>query len=101
MPPKTQELMGLLKIVEDAGRAGELSQDACRNLSRWLKEPQYAAYRDDLAALLTARNFQRRPVLRSLGEGGSNPAPRQARGLELVETASWIATARLAHLAMT
>lgn len=57
MSSKTQELLGVLLAVDEATRAGELSQDACKNLTRWLKEPQYAAYRDDLAALVTDRNF--------------------------------------------
>lgn len=59
MASKTQELLGVLLAVDDAARAGDLSNDACKNLTRWLKEPQYAAYREDLAALVNARNFER------------------------------------------
>ncbi|MBL8851090.1 MAG: phospho-sugar mutase [Planctomycetaceae bacterium] len=59
MPPKPETLLDLLKAVEEAAQSGELSADAARNLSRWLKEPQYAKYHDDLAALVAARNFKK------------------------------------------
>lgn len=59
MQPPAQNLMQLLETVNEAGAAGALSSEACRNLARWLKEPAYAKYRDELAALVAARDFAR------------------------------------------
>lgn len=58
MPPRTENLLDVLQAVDEAGRAGALSAEACRNLSRWLREPQYAPYRDELAALVRRGDFK-------------------------------------------
>lgn len=59
MPPKAENLLELLQIVNEAASAGQLSASAQQNLTRWLKEPQYAKYREELAALVLARDFKR------------------------------------------
>jgi phosphoglucomutase len=59
MPPKAENLLETLRTIDEAGAAGQLSEPARRNLTRWLKEPQYAKYRDELTSLVAAGEFKR------------------------------------------
>lgn len=59
MPPKAENLLEILRKVEDSGTAGQLSESARGNLTRWLNEPQYARYRNEISALVLAGEFKR------------------------------------------
>lgn len=42
----------LTRAIKDAQGRGELSSEAVANLTKWLEQPQYAAFRDEIAGLV-------------------------------------------------
>ncbi|HUS58085.1 MAG TPA: phospho-sugar mutase [Planctomycetota bacterium] len=52
-----QENDSVLAEVEDAQKRGRLSSEALGNLRKWLTEPQYAGFRDEIARLVKAGNW--------------------------------------------
>jgi phosphoglucomutase/phosphomannomutase len=52
-----QRLMNAFASVDNAATAGRLTSDAGRNILRWLKEPQYSTYREQILELVDAGNF--------------------------------------------
>lgn len=52
-----QTISEALAAVQTAENAGQLTADARTNIERWLVEPQYQPYRDQLVALIDARHF--------------------------------------------
>ncbi len=55
MPPAPD----LTQRVADAEQSGKLSAPAAANIRRWLTEPPYAAYRDELAREIQAQEWKR------------------------------------------
>jgi len=52
-----QEQPQAIKMVEDAHKKGMISAEALANLRKWLDEPQYAAFRDEIQKLIDAGNW--------------------------------------------
>lgn len=50
--------MNYNKNLEDATRAGSLSETASREIMRWLTEDRYAEYRNDLEQLIAEENWK-------------------------------------------
>jgi len=53
----SEELERVLAVLGVAVATDRLTAEAARNLERWLREPQYAAYRDRLTELVTHAKF--------------------------------------------
>ena len=45
------------KAIEDAHRNGDLSPEAAANITKWLVEPQYSAFRHEVKELIEAGNW--------------------------------------------
>ena len=52
-----------LEAVDSAARAGKLADSSAQNLRRWMVEPQYAPYREQIHSLVAAGQWERLDLL--------------------------------------